>query len=170
MSIYGNAPGLLRPSWNQTDPRKPDYIPGRDEAAAAVASAASAAAQAQRTADAAVSDAADASAAAAAAREAAEAARLLALGKTDLLGFRLTLSQNLWQENLQTLPVPAVTENQETCHLIPCAPDPDNSESYYTFGLCCQAQGQGSVTFSCRQQPDRDITVNLLVLLQGVAE
>ena len=168
MSIYGNAPGLLRPNWNQTDPQKPDYILGRSEAAEAVAAAASAAAQAQETADTALSGASDASAAAAAAAKAAEDARILAQGKTDLLFAGITLSRDLWQDHLQTVAVAAVEEEPETCHLIPCAPDADNSESYYTFGLCCQSQLSGSVTFSCRQQPDRDIMVNLLILKQGV--
>ena len=167
MIIPGNTVGFIRPDWNQTDPSRQDYIRGREDLRDALASAVSAADRAKTEAAAAYTCAASAASAAEAAASDASAARTLALGKADLLAISLTLAKEGWQDLTQTAAAPGVTSDKAKCHIIPCASDAESGEGYYRFGLCCASQQADAVTFTCRDVPEEDITVNLLVLLQG---
>lgn len=175
MIIKGNSVGCVRPNWNQTDPEKPDYILGKDvvekaigNAQTAAGDAKTAANNAQTTANNAQTAAGNAKTAADNAQTAAEKAQSTADSKADLLTASVTLSASGWSNNLQTVDVTGVTSDEEKCHVIPCTPDSVNNELYYNSGVCCEAQLDGKVTFSCKEAPDTDIIVNLLILIKGV--
>lgn len=168
MILKGNAVGMIRPNWNQTDPEKSDYILGREAAQKAVADALSAAQAAQTAADQANTTAQAAHTAADKAQTAADKAQAAADSKADLLALSVILLKDGWQDNTQTVDAAGITADKDRCHVIPSTPDAANNELYYASGLCCDAQLEGKVTFSCREIPDADVTVNLLILKKGV--
>ena len=161
MNIVGNSVGHIRPNWNQTDPDKPDFILGKETVENEISEAMSAAGSAQTAANNAQTSANEANAAAGKAQSTADS-------KTDLLALSITLSAGGWANNLQTVDAAGVTADKERCHVIPCTPDSANNELYYNNGLCCEDQLEGKVTFSCKEVPASDVTVNLLVLIKGV--
>lgn len=182
MIIKGNAVGGIRPNWNQTDPEKADYILGKDvvekaieDTQKAVEDAKTAAEDAQKAIEdtqKAVEDTQkaveDAQTAAEDAQTAAEDAQKTADSKADLLTASVTLSASGWSNNVQTVNVAGVTADKEKCHVVPCTPDSVNNELYYNSGVCCEAQLDGKLTFSCKETPGTDIIVNLLILIKGV--
>ena len=161
MNIVGNPVGHIRPNWDQTDQDKPDFILGKETVENEIREAKSAAGSAQTAANNAQTSANEANAAAGKAQSTADS-------KTDLLALSITLSAGGWANNLQTVDAAGVTADKERCHVIPCTPDSANNELYYNNGLCCEDQLDGKVTFSCKEVPASDVTVNLLVLIKGV--
>lgn len=161
MNIVGNPVGHIRPNWDQTDQDKPDFILGKETVENEIREAKSAAGSAQTAANNAQTSANEANAAARKAQSTADS-------KTDLLALSITLSAGGWVNNLQTVDAAGVTADKERCHVIPCTPDSANNELYYNNGLCCEDQLDGKVTFSCKEVPASDVTVNLLVLIKGV--
>ena len=154
MIIKGNAVGGIRPNWNQTDPEKADYILGKDVVEKAIEDTQKAVEDAQTAAE--------------DAQTAAEDAQKTADSKADLLTASVTLSASGWSNNVQTVNVAGVTADKEKCHVVPCTPDSVNNELYYNSGVCCEAQLDGKLTFSCKETPGTDIIVNLLILIKGV--
>lgn len=140
MIIKGNSVGCVRSNWNQNDPSQADFIVGKEAVDSAIEEA----------------------------KENAEQAKSTAARKADLLALSITLSAGGWANNLQTVDAAGVTADKERCHVIPCTPDSANNELYYNNGLCCEDQLDGKVTFSCKEVPASDVTVNLLVLIKGV--
>jgi hypothetical protein len=140
MIIKGNSVGCVRSNWNQNDPSQADFIVGKEAVDSAIVEA----------------------------KENAEQAKSTASRKADLLALSITLSAGGWANNLQTVDAAGVTADKERCHVIPCTPDSANNELYYNNGLCCEDQLDGKVTFSCKEVPASDVTVNLLVLIKGV--
>lgn len=140
MIIKGNSVGCVRSNWNQNDPSQADFIVGKEAVDSAIEEA----------------------------KENAEQAKSTASRKADLLALSITLSAGGWANNLQTVNAVGVTADKERCHVIPCTPDSANNELYYNNGLCCEDQLDGKVTFSCKEVPASDVTVNLLVLIKEV--
>lgn len=161
MNIVGNPVGHIRPNWDQTDQDKPDFILGKETVENEIREAMTAAESAQTAANNAQTSANEANTAASKAQSTADS-------KTDLLALSITLSAGGWANNLQTVDAAGVTADKERCHVIPCTPDSANNELYYNNGLCCEDQLDGKVTFSCKEVPASDVTVNLLVLIKGV--
>lgn len=140
MIIKGNSVGCVRSNWNQNDSSQADFIVGKEAVDSAIEEA----------------------------KENAEQAKSTASRKADLLAISVKLLSAGWANNLQTVDAAGVTADKERCHVIPCTPDSANNELYYNNGLCCEDQLDGKVTFSCKEVPASDVTVNLLVLIKGV--
>lgn len=77
--------------------------------------------------------------------------------KTDAVA---TLSVATWSENLQTVEVAGVTEDNSI--IVGAAP-----ESYIPYAegnVRCSGQGDGTLTFQCDDVPGEDLTVNIMIL------
>ena len=72
----------------------------------------------------------------------------------------LTLGLENWQEGSQTAALPDL--GPEDAVIV--APEPgDGFDVYAQCGVRCVSQGADSLTFRCRETPDRALTVNVQV-------
>ena len=70
------------------------------------------------------------------------------------------LSASGWAEGVQTVPVSGVTAGSTVF----VAPVPADQEKYGASKVVCTAQGNGTLTFSCKKAPAADLTVNVVIL------
>lgn len=191
MKIRGNTVGTTMPraNWDQEDPKKADYIKGRDKVNKAIEDAQTAADDAQTAADDAQTAADNAKTAADNAQTAADNAQTAAdNAKTatdnhaaDLenphgvtpaqIGAQaqhrralVTLAAADWANNKQTVAVDFAT----TGNTIFASPDPDSYDAYAESGIQVTEQADGSVTFECENVPAADIDVNLAIFTDGI--
>ena len=72
----------------------------------------------------------------------------------------VTLSAGGWQDGYQTVNAPGVTAEDTVI----VSPEPgDGFDEYAQCGVRCASQASGSLTFRCRDVPDRALTVNVQV-------
>jgi hypothetical protein len=146
MIIRGNTVGTTTPrsNWNQNDPKKVDYVVGKEAVDAAIAAA-------QKTAD-------NAQAAADNAQAAADNAQRTSQKKH--ISRTATLTASGWVDNMQTVEVDGVTSN----NTLLVASAPENYEEYSKASVYCSAQAVGSMTFLCKSVPTIDLIANIMIL------
>lgn len=71
----------------------------------------------------------------------------------------LTLDAEDWSENAQTVTAEGVIASSTVF----VAPAPSSISEYESCGVYCSAQSDGSLTFTCTEPPENDITVNVAV-------
>ena len=76
----------------------------------------------------------------------------------------VTLAAAGWVNNKQTVAVDFATSSNT---IFP-SPDPAHYELYVENGVIATAQANGSVTFLCERVPDADIVVNLAIFAEGI--
>lgn len=70
------------------------------------------------------------------------------------------LNDDGWDENLQTINVNGVTSTNSVI----VGPSKSSTENYISYGIACKQQGSGTLTFSCKQVPSVNISVDILIL------
>lgn len=195
MIIRGNTVGTTMPRTNyeQTNPKKADYLKGKDvldqkieeakkagtdaqtaasNAHTAANNANSAAVKAQTTADNAQDTANNALVAAGNAKTAADNAQAAADNaqatadvKVSKTEVTVTLSADGWVNNTQTVNAVGVTASS----LVIPAPDPaaDNYTAYAEAGIRCTEQDEGILIFECESVPGIDVLVNVTCFVDG---
>ena len=187
MIIKGNTVGTTTPrsNWNQTDPKKADYVIGKETVDNAIANAQNVADNAQTAAD-------NAQAAANLAQATANNAlstgggtmrgnismgsnRILhvanpqvstdAVNKEYVDGQKAvsttaTLSASGWSGNSQTVSVASVTASNNI--LVTAAPA--SFVAWSEAVVYCSSQGDGTLTFTCEEVPAVNLTANILIL------
>ena len=74
----------------------------------------------------------------------------------------VTLSSTEWTQNEQIVSVPGILED-ETKQLIQPVAASSSKEAYDECGISCIKQASDSLTFSCGEVPDSDLTVYVIV-------
>lgn len=78
----------------------------------------------------------------------------------------VTLLADKWEENLQTVTVEGVTEDESMTHvLVSPKPQADNYEAYNDAEIRLYAQANNGVTFICETVPTKDISTSVMVFL-----
>ena len=72
----------------------------------------------------------------------------------------VTLTSSGWSSNSQTISVSGMTATLD----IIVSPAPASWESWGKAGVYCSAQGDGTLTFECREKPTSSLTANILIL------
>lgn len=72
----------------------------------------------------------------------------------------VTLSSSGWSDKSQTVSVSGVTSDID----IVVSPDYSSYDNWSKFSIIASAQGNGTVTFTCKTVPTADITANILLL------
>ena len=72
----------------------------------------------------------------------------------------VTLSSSGWSDKSQTVSVSGVTSDID----IVVSPDYSSYDNWSKFSIIASAQGNGTVTFTCKTVPTTDITANMLLL------
>lgn len=141
MKIKGNTVGTTMPrsNWNQSDPSKADYIKGKDAVDEAIS-------KAQSTADSAVTYARN--------------AQYSADGKVGKTETTAILTSGKWADKKQTVNITGVTKK----NAVIVGPSTDSYVAYCEAAVRYHEQGEGTITFICEDVPDRDITLNVLIL------
>ena len=70
-----------------------------------------------------------------------------------------------WTSNQQTVTVSGVTSS----NYIVVSPAPASYDAYCEAGIYCSAQGANSLTFKCDTAPSSSLTVNIMIIGQGVS-
>lgn len=160
MIIRGNTVGTTMPraNWNQDDPKKGDYIIGKEAVDEAIATARKNADNAQATADNAQTTADNAQATA----DEAQALAINAQGK--YISKKVTLPAASWifdtsSQKSQIVEVDGVTESND----IDIAPEPESHAAYCDAGVFCATQANGKLGFCCANFPDVNLTVNIRI-------
>lgn len=86
-----------------------------------------------------------------------------------VLSYKVTLSAGGWSNNRQTVTVTGVSAD-ETQTDVMASPDPADSENraaYMDNDVYIIQQQDGAVVFACDSTPDRDLTVNVAVIIKG---
>ena len=184
MIIKGNTVGTPTPraNWNQNDPKKADYVIGKDAVDAAIKSAqdtANAAAGAvnqhgneQDNPHGVTAEQVGArpttwtpTADEVGARSDTWLPTILDIGaQAQHRSATVTLAAANWVNNKQTVAVDFATSSNT---IFP-SPDPAHYELYVENGVIATAQANGSVTFLCERVPDADIVVNLAIFAEGI--
>lgn len=76
------------------------------------------------------------------------------------------LQSSSWANSVQTVTVAGVLEDTTTCAVIVTA-QPGSLETYLDCGVQCTAQGADKLTFTCKEVPTTDLSVNVLILTKG---
>lgn len=76
----------------------------------------------------------------------------------------VTLSASGWSSKSQKVNVTGATAN----NTIICSPAPASYTVYHGNNVRCSAQGSGTLTFTCDTVPTSALTVNVMILTQGV--
>ena len=190
MKIKGNTVGTTMPraNWDQEDPKKADYIKGRDKVNKAIADAQTAADEAQTAADNAQTAADDAQTAADNAQTAADDAQTAAdeaktatdnhaadvenpHGVTPAqIGAQaqhqntvVTLSADGWIDNRQIVLVSGLCKDDTVI----ATPDAESHNHYVECGVKPLAKSAGAITYVCEDVPDVDLTINVTILPAG---
>lgn len=71
----------------------------------------------------------------------------------------VTLSIGEWDENVQTVYIDGVTED----NTVIVAPTPSSRTVYMEADVRCSAQSNKSLTFECEEKPKIELTVNVLI-------
>ena len=71
----------------------------------------------------------------------------------------VTLASIAWSNNSLTLSESAVTSSS----YVLASPSPNSADNYALYGVKCVSQSSGSLTFTARETPAVDLTVNLLI-------
>lgn len=72
----------------------------------------------------------------------------------------ITLSVSGWNNNSQTVICNGVT----TDNTVILSPSPTSHTAYGSAKVICTAQGVNSLTFTCEEVPESDLTVNVVIL------
>lgn len=72
----------------------------------------------------------------------------------------VALTVAAWNENLQTVKVAGVTED----NTIIAGAAPESYIPYAEGNVRCSGQGDGTLTFQCDDVPEEDLTVNIMIL------
>lgn len=169
MIIRGNTVGTSMPrtDWNQTDPRKSDYLKGRENLEKLISDSVK---QVQKTADAALPS----SGGSMSGHINMSGNKVSSLGSpTDSgdaatkgyvdgkhLYLTVTLPASGWQDGYQTVNVSGVTAG----NTILVGYSPDSYEAYSDAGIRCTEQGNGTLTFFCESTPTSDVSANVVIL------
>lgn len=73
----------------------------------------------------------------------------------------VTLASSGWSSNSQTVSVSGMTATLD----IIVSPAPASWEKWGEAGAFCSAQGDGTLTFECREKPTSSLTANILILM-----
>lgn len=161
MIIRGNTVGTSMPrtDWNQTDPRKSDYLKGRENLEKLISDSVK---QVQKTADAALPISGGTMTGALNVVDPKEASHAASKGYVDgkHLYLTVTLPASGWQDGYQTVNVSGVTSG----NTILVGYNPDSYEAYSDAGIRCTGQGEGTLTFVCESTPDAAVGVNVVIL------
>ena len=71
----------------------------------------------------------------------------------------ITLDASKWSNNSQTVSVSGVTANND----VDVLPAPESHVAYCEAGVYCFAQRNGSLTFTCDDKPNNNLTVNVRI-------
>ena len=187
MIIKGNTVGTTTPrsNWNQNDPKKADYIIGKETVDNAIANAQNSADNAQTAADNAQAAAGNAQATAdnalpkaggdmtgsiamggnkvtglGAPADSADAATKQYVDDQKAVSTTATLSASGWSGNTQTVSVASVTASNNI--LVTAAPA--SFVAWSEAVVYCSSQGDGTLTFTCEEVPAVNLTANILIL------
>lgn len=86
-----------------------------------------------------------------------------------VLSYKVTLPRGGWSNNRQTITVTGVSADDTKTDVM-ASPDPADSENraaYMDNDVYIKQQQDGAVVFSCDSVPDRDLTVNVAVIIKG---
>ncbi len=77
-----------------------------------------------------------------------------------------TIAKTAWNSSTLkvTISVAGVTADTEETHVIPTPADRASKELWDEAMVFCDAQGNGTLTFSCETVPTGNITVNILIV------
>lgn len=73
----------------------------------------------------------------------------------------ITLTSGGWANKRQT--VSHIGVDADSIVIVSPAPSEDNFNAYTESGVCCEAQGEDTLTFVCEEVPDTDLVVNVVV-------
>ena len=71
-----------------------------------------------------------------------------------------TLTVSGWSSNSQTINVEGVTSTG----VVMVGPSPVSVEDYAKAGIVCTSQGNGTLTFTCKNVPEVNLTLNVICL------
>lgn len=71
-----------------------------------------------------------------------------------------TLTVDGWTNNSQTIAIRNVTEN----NTVLVGSSPSNNDAYTESGVLCTAQGNGTLTFTCKDKPNVALQANIIIL------
>ena len=176
MKIKGNTVGTTMPrsNWDQEDPKKADYIKGRDKVNKAIADAKAAADDAQTAADNAQTAADDAQTAADNAQTATDnhasnvenphgvtPAQIGA--QAQHRNTVVTLFADGWIDNRQIVLVSGLGKDDTVI----ATPDAESHNHYVECGVKPLAKSAGAITYVCEDVPDVDLTINVTIFPAG---
>ena len=75
------------------------------------------------------------------------------------------LRQYNWSNNTQVANIWNVKIDSNSIVIV--SPTPNTQTTYTSAGIKCVNQGMGNLTFQCDEQPDNDVTVNILSINRG---
>lgn len=75
---------------------------------------------------------------------------------------QITLSTSGWSSNTQTVTVSGVSAD-ETAQLIQPVPAIASQSAYYAAGILCTGQAANSLTFTCTETPEENLTVYVVI-------
>lgn len=160
MKIRGNTVGtnMPRTNWNQTDPKKADYLNGRDDLVKTIEDVS---VKTSNLVDGAVTTAkmADSSVTSAKIADANVTKAKLADGATHTTA-TASLAVASWSSKAQTVSVSGVTAS----NTVIVVPAPASNTAYNNAQVYCSAQAAGKLTFKCTTTPTAALTVNVLIL------
>lgn len=79
---------------------------------------------------------------------------------TETSATTVTLSHEGWSEKTQTVSAQGVT----TDNMVIVSPVPTSLGDFGESGSKCVEQGEGTLTFTCRNVPENDMTVNIFIV------
>ena len=74
----------------------------------------------------------------------------------------ITLPSSGWSENTQVVSAPGILADETKQLIQPVAAD-TSKEAYDLYGISCTKQAADSLTFTCSQAPESDLTVYVVV-------
>lgn len=89
-----------------------------------------------------------------------------AIGAATAKAVAATIATSAWSSTTKkaTISVAGVTADTEETHVIPTPADRASKELWDEAEVFCDAQGNGTLTFSCETVPTGSITVNILIV------
>ena len=141
MIIKGNTVGTTMPraNWDQEDPKKADYIKGRDVVNKVLEDASNH-----------ILD-----------EDNPHGVTPEQIGAQEQhIHFVVSLPTSGWSNNSQTVTANHVTAN----NTLIVASAPENYDAYSKAGVYCSAQAVGSLTFTCKSVPTANLNANVMIL------
>lgn len=76
--------------------------------------------------------------------------------------YSVTLSVNNWNDKKITVEAANVTADSDKCH-VEVSANPESFKEYSEKIVRCESQGDGTLTFTCEDVPEKDLKVNISV-------